>query len=208
MSAVIVIIVAYLIGSIPFGYLLVRLSSGGDIRQTGSGGTGATNVSRRAGKLAGVATLLFDALKGAVAVFMAAKWTDRFQPDWMISDWIIIGAAVAVIVGHIFPVWLGFRGGKGVATGAGAFFVMNPLAVLCAGVAFVIVVVLTRYVSLGSIVGALMIPLAVLVLHVLGLRDLSLVPMLTGTTVGALLIVIAHRGNISRLRSGTESKFS
>lgn len=208
MSSVFVIIVAYLIGSIPFGYLIVRLSSGGDIRQTGSGGTGATNVSRRAGKLAGVATLLFDAMKGAVAVFAAAKWTDRFEPNWMIADWVVIGAAIAVIVGHIFPVWLGFRGGKGVATGAGAFFVMHPVAVLCAGVVFVIVVALTRYVSLGSIIGALMIPLAVLLLHVLVQRDLNLVPMLTGATVGALLIVLAHRGNISRLLKGTEPKFS
>lgn len=208
MSSVFVIIIAYLIGSIPFGYLLVRLSGGGDVRQTGSGGTGATNVSRRAGKLAGIATLVFDWLKGAVAVFVAAKWTDRFEPNWVIADWIILGAAVAVIVGHIFPVWLGSRGGKGVATGAGAFFLLHPLAVLCAGVVFVLVVALTRYVSLGSIVGALMIPVAVLVLHVLGLRDLSLVPMLTGATVGALLIVFAHRGNIARLRSGTEPKFS
>ena len=200
--------IAYLIGSIPFGYLIVKATRGADIRQTGSGGTGATNVSRRAGKLAGIVTLLLDALKGAVAVFVAAKWCDQFQPNWMIADWIILGAAVAAIVGHIFPVWLGFRGGKGVATGAGTFFILHPLTVLCAGVVFVIVVVLTRYVSLGSIIGALAIPMSVWLMHVFVQRDLSFAPMLAGATVSALLIVFAHRGNIARLLSGTEPKFS
>ena len=200
--------IAYLIGSIPFGYLIVRAMRGADIRQTGSGGTGATNVSRGAGKLAGVATLLLDALKGAVAVFVAAKWCDQFQPNWVVADWITLGAAVAAIVGHIFPVWLRFRGGKGVATGAGAFFLLHPLAVICAGVVFVIVVVLTRYVSLGSIVGALVIPISVWLLHVFVKRDMSFAPMLAGATVSALLIVFAHRANIARLLSGTESKFS
>lgn len=200
--------IAYLLGSIPFGYLIVRMTRGADVRETGSGGTGATNVSRRAGKLAGLATLLLDALKGAVAVFVAAKWCDQFQPNWMIADWIILGAAPAVILGHIFPVWLGFRGGKGVATGAGAFFTLHPLAVLCAGVVFVIVVVLTRYVSLGSIIGALVIPLSIWLMHVFVQRDLNFAPMLVGATVSALLIIIAHRANIVRLVRGTESKFS
>jgi len=200
--------IAYLIGSIPFGYLIVKLTAGADIRQTGSGGTGATNVSRRAGKVAGIATLLLDALKGAVAVFVAAKWCEQFQPNLLAGDWILLGSAVAAIVGHIFPVWLGFRGGKGVATGAGVFLMLHPLAVLCAGVVFVIVVLLTRYVSLGSISGALVIPLSVWLMHVFVRRDLSLAPMLAGATVSALLIVFAHRGNIARLLSGTEPKFS
>lgn len=200
--------IAYLIGSIPFGYLIVKLTGRGDVRRTGSGGTGATNVSRSAGKAAGVLTLLLDALKGAVAVFVAAKWSDQFQPNSRIADWIIVASAVAVIVGHIFPVWLGFRGGKGVATGAGAFFVLHPLAVLCAGVVFVIVVALTRYVSLGSITGALVIPLSIWLMHVFVQPDLSLTPILAGATVSALLIVFAHRGNIARLLSGTEPKFS
>src|SRR5690348_12481458 len=152
MTRIIVVIVAYLIGSIPFGYLIVRGKIGADIRQTGSGGTGATNVSRRAGKAAGVVTLVLDALKGAAAVLIA-KTTG--------SDWLIAAAAVAVIVGHIFPVWLGFRGGKGVATGAGVFLVLAPVAVLCAAVVFLAIVFSTRYVSLGSIVGAAAIPLFV-----------------------------------------------
>ena len=143
MTRIIIPIVAYLLGSIPFGYLIVRGKSGADIRETGSGGTGATNVSRRAGKAAGVLTLLLDAAKGCVAVLIAKA----FGGD----DWVIAMAAIAALVGHIFPVWLGFRGGKGVATGVGIFLVLAPLALLCAGVVFVAIVFLTRYVSLGSI---------------------------------------------------------
>lgn len=183
--------VAYLIGSIPFGYLIVRGKFGADIRQTGSGGTGATNVSRRAGKLAGVVTLLLDALKGAAAVFFARAATG--------SEWIVAGAAVAVIVGHIFPVWLGFRGGKGVATGAGVFVVLTPVAVLSAGIVFLATVITTRYVSLGSIIGASMIPLFVWILS-------DSRPSLIAAVLGALLIVFAHRGNIGRLAHGTEAK--
>ena len=192
MTRIIVVIVAYLIGSIPFGYLIVRGKIGADIRQTGSGGTGATNVSRRAGKAAGVITLVLDALKGSAAVLIAGKVTH--------SDWIIAAAAVAVLVGHIFPVWLGFRGGKGVATGAGVFLVLAPVALLCAGVLFLAIVFLTRYVSLGSIVAAATIPL-----FVWWLNDSR--PLLIAAVLGALLIAFAHRGNIGRLASGTESQF-
>ena len=185
-------IAAYLIGSIPFGYLIVRGKIGADIRQTGSGGTGATNVSRRAGKAAGVVTLVLDALKGSAAVFIAARLTH--------SDWIVAAAAIAVLVGHIFPVWLGFRGGKGVATGVGVFFVLAPIALLCAGVLFLAIVFLTRYVSLGSMVAAAAIPLFVWLLS-------DSQPLLIAAIIGALLIVFAHRGNIGRLVHGTESQF-
>ncbi len=151
-----VVIIAYLIGSIPFGYLIVRAKGGGDVRETGSGGTGATNVSRRAGKVAGVLTLILDALKGAMAVVIA-----RLMLNGDNADWLIAAVAIAVIVGHIFPVWLRFRGGKGVATGVGVFLALSPIAVLCAGVIFVAVVALTKYVSLGSILAAATIPLFV-----------------------------------------------
>lgn len=201
MLALLALPIAYLIGSIPFGYLIVQLTGGGDIRQTGSGGTGATNVSRRAGKLAGIATLLLDALKGALAVFAAAKWCDLFESNWLIAGLIVLGAGVAAIVGHIFPVWLGFRGGKGVATGAGVFLVLAPLAVLGAGLVFLAVVLLTRYVSLASMVGAATIPLFVL------LRGGSLAEVACAVA-GALLIIFAHRANIGRLLGGTEPKFS
>jgi len=190
MKQILVVIVAYLIGSIPFGYLIVRGTIGADIRETGSGGTGATNVSRRAGKVAGVITLVLDALKGSAAVLIA---------ELTHSDWIIAAAAIAVLVGHIFPVWLGFRGGKGVATGAGVFLVLAPIALLCAGVLFLAIVFFTRYVSLGSIVAAATIPLFVWTQN--GPR-----PVLVAAVLGALLIVFAHRGNIGRLAHGTEAR--
>ena len=191
MIKIIVVVVAYLLGSIPFGYLIVRRKSGADIRETGSGGTGATNVSRRAGKAAGVLTLLLDAAKGCLAVVIAKSVSG--------DDWVIAVAAIAALVGHIFPVWLGFRGGKGVATGVGIFLVLAPLALLCAGGVFVAIVLLTRYVSLGSITAAVLIPVLVWVLS-------DSQPLLTAAIVGAALIVFAHRGNIQRLLSRTESR--
>jgi glycerol-3-phosphate acyltransferase PlsY len=198
---VFVVILAYLIGSIPFGYLVVRVSGGGDVRDIGSGGTGATNVSRRAGKAAGILTLVLDALKGAIAVLLATWWSEGWPEAGAV-------AAVAVVVGHIFPVWLGFRGGKGVATAVGVFFVLAPLALLGAGVVFVAVVLLTRYVSLASLSAAASIPLF------LGLQKLLIQPAadvkapLAAALAIALLIVFAHRGNIVRLVNGTEPKFT
>jgi len=191
MTRIVVIVVAYLLGSIPFGYLIVRKKIGADVRETGSGGTGATNVSRRAGRTAGVLTLLLDAAKGSVAVLMAKAVSG--------DDWVIAAAAIAALVGHIFPVWLGFRGGKGVATGAGVFLVLAPIAVLCAGVIFVAIVALTRYVSLGSIIAAVLIPVFVWLLS--GSQSLLLAAI-----TGAGLIMFAHRGNIKRLASRTESQ--
>ena len=120
MRPLLVVIIAYLIGSIPFGYLIVRRKVGDDIRQSGSGGTGATNVSRKAGKVAGVFTLVLDALKGSVAVLIARV---VLGPSLDVGWW-VAAAAIATIVGHIFPVWLGFKGGKGVATGVGVFLIL------------------------------------------------------------------------------------
>lgn len=194
-----VVIIAYLIGSIPFGYLIVRAKGGGDVRDTGSGGTGATNVSRRAGKAAGVVTLILDALKGAIAVIIAQLMLKGDDTTWLPA-----AAAIAVIVGHVFPVWLKFRGGKGVATGVGVFLMLAPLAVLFAGVIFVAVVALTKYVSLGSILAAATIPLFVW----LFVLEVDLKPVLVASITGALLIMFAHRGNIARLLSGTEPRIS
>ncbi len=191
MDKILLVVVAYLLGSIPFGYLIVRRKSGADIRETGSGGTGATNVSRRAGKAAGVLTLLLDAAKGCIAVLIAKTVSG--------DDWVIAAAASAALVGHIFPVWLRFRGGKGVATGVGIFLVLAPIALLCAGVVFVAIVLVTRYVSLGSITAAILIPVLVWV-------QSDSQSLLTAAIVGAALIVFAHRGNIQRLASGTESR--
>lgn len=208
--------VAYLLGSIPFGYLIVRATEGADVRETGSGSTGATNVSRRAGKAAGVLTLLLDALKGAAAVAIAKGvlgWPVFGECTLAGSTlgnaylW-VAAAAVAVIVGHIFPVWLRFRGGKGVATGVGAFLMLAPLSVLFASLIFVLVVWQTRYVSLGSILAAVAIPLLVLLQHLFIRRVDSVEPIIGAAIAGAILIVFAHRQNIERLRKGNEHKFN
>lgn len=202
--ALIVIVVAYLIGSIPFGYLIVRHKVGEDVRNSGSGGTGATNVSRRAGKAAGVFTLVLDALKGVLAIVVAQLIIGEGGPT---IDWLTAAAAIAAITGHIFPVWLRFRGGKGVATGVGVFLMLAPIAVLCAAVIFIVVVSITKYVSLGSIAAAAIIPLFVFMdmVFIPAISDLR--PLLTATVVGAMLIIFAHRGNIRRLVEGTEPKF-
>lgn len=203
---VLAVIIAYLIGSIPFGYLIVRVKGGGDVRETGSGGTGATNVSRRAGKSAGVITLFLDALKGALAIVVARFLTKGVDPQ--LANWIVCGAAVAALLGHIFPVWLRFRGGKGVATGVGAFLMLAPVAVTCAGVIFVAVVLATKYVSLGSILAAVTIPLFVWLQSVFVNPIADLRALLLASVAGALLIVFAHRGNITRLMNGTESRIT
>lgn len=202
MILIIVVIVSYLLGSIPFGYLIVQKKLGADIRETGSGGTGATNVSRRAGKGAGIFTLVLDLLKGAVAV----EWAIVLAGPSPHAVWIVTAAAIAVIVGHIFPVWLGFRGGKGVATAVGVFLMLAPVALLCAGMLFFAIVMFTRYVSLGSIVGAAAIPLFVWLQSVFVTPVADVRPLLTATIVGAALIIFAHRGNIGRLVQGTESQ--
>jgi acyl phosphate:glycerol-3-phosphate acyltransferase len=198
-----VILLAYILGSIPFGYLIVRVQSGADIREVGSGGTGATNVSRRAGKGAGLLTLLLDAAKGALAVFLARLW---LSPDGSLT-WPVGLAALAVIVGHVFPVWLGFRGGKGVATGAGVLLMLVPFAVLIAGILFLAVVLLTRYVSLASILAAAAVPIFVWLQLQFYQPRADGETLVTITVGAALLIIFAHRSNIERLTKGTESRF-
>jgi glycerol-3-phosphate acyltransferase PlsY len=216
-----VVTIAYLLGSVPFGYLIVRATQGVDIRETGSGGTGATNVSRRAGKGAGIFTLILDALKGAAAVVIASwimgapvfagqigsRVPLSAVPGFSLGAyWWVAAAAVAVIIGHMFPVWLGFRGGKGVATGVGVFLMLAPLAVAMAAVIFVLIVWQTRYVSLGSIVAAATIPLFVLLQNFIDPVP-EVAPLVTAAIAGAALIIFAHRGNIRRLIEGTESRF-
>lgn len=203
MRPVLILIAAYLLGSIPFGYLIVRAKEGADVRETGSGGTGATNVTRRAGKKAGLITLLLDAAKGLVAV-ASARWllTDGFEINWWVA-----AASVLAVVGHCFPVWLGFRGGKGVATGVGVFLGLSPLAVICSLVVFLIVVWMTRYVSLGSITATVVFPLCVWLLSLYFQSPVSVAPILSAAILGGAIIIIMHRANIGRLIAGTESKF-
>ena len=196
MRVFISLIVSYLLGSIPVGYLIVSATTGGDIRKTGSGGTGATNVSRRAGKGAGILTLVLDAWKGSAAVIIAKILVGDIQ----YAMWWIGIAGIVAMLGHVFPVWLRFRGGKGVATGVGVFLVLAPVAVLFSGILFVIIVWATRYVSRGSMIAALAIPL-------FGWLSNVATPIIISTFIGAILIVYAHRTNIGRLLTHTENKF-
>ncbi len=202
MLPVSVVAAAYLLGSIPFGYLIVRLSGGGDVREGGSGGTGATNVTRRAGKAAGIVTLMLDAIKGVAAVVLT-RWL--LTVDFGINWW-VAAAALAAIIGHIFPVWLGFRGGKGVATGLGIYLSLSPLAVALAAALFVFIVLATRYVSLGSITAAAAMPVCVWLLSLRGGPNQSLAPLMAVTIAGSAIIILMHRANIDRLWRGTENK--
>lgn len=204
MLPVLLVLAAYLLGSIPFGYLIVRATGGGDVRETGSGGTGATNVTRRAGRWAGILTLMLDAVKGVAAVTLA-RWllTNDFGFNWWVA-----AAALAVILGHMFPVWLRFRGGKGVATGLGVFLSLSPLAVAVAVALFVAVVWATRYVSLGSIVAAAAMPLCIWLLSWRDVAGANPAPLLTTAAAAGALIIFMHRANIGRLWRGTESKLN
>jgi glycerol-3-phosphate acyltransferase PlsY len=170
--------------------------------ETGSGGTGATNVTRRAGKWAGLLTLLLDALKGAAAVLVARLLFDGGGE----AGWWVAASALAVVAGHVFPVWLGFRGGKGVATGLGAFLLLAPLALLCALPIFLVVVWVTRYVSLGSMTAAVFLPLAVWVLGSRSGTSAGTIPTLAVATAGGALIIFMHRANIRRLLRGEENR--
>ena len=194
--------IAYLLGSIPFGYLLVRLVHKQDIRTTGSGNIGATNVLRSGAKGLGIATLLLDCLKGAVAVLLAfgiARHAGFTRPA---AFDLASAAAVAAVLGHVFPVWLRFRGGKGVATALGVFLVLSPTILLLAILIFAAVFALTRYVSLASILSAAAIPVGALLS--IPMRG----PLLLAAFFGIpLLVIIKHHTNIRRLLSGTESRF-
>ena len=191
--------VAYLLGSIPFGVLIVKMRGGPDIRETGSGNIGAANVLRNAGAAAGVLTLVLDAGKGYLAVWMAQRATQGSV------RWITIAAAAAVI-GHIFPVWLGFRGGKGVATGLGAFLPICREAVLFALVLWALVVGFWRYSSLGSIVAIAALPVFVYKLYAPGHAPPTDVTICTLAI--SLLVLWKHRANMQRLIAGKESRLT
>jgi len=192
-------VAAYLLGSIPFGLLLGRLFGAADVRKEGSGNIGATNVARVAGPVAGVFTLLLDAGKGAGAVFLASKLADG-SATWMMT------ALLCALLGHCFPIWLGFRGGKGVATAAGAFLALCPIAMLGAMILFLLVVAFWRFVSLGSISAAAAMPLLIYFFWAPHHAPPHVVTF--GTLAAALLIVYKHDGNIQRLVQGDEPKFS
>jgi acyl phosphate:glycerol-3-phosphate acyltransferase len=192
-------IAAYLLGSIPFGFLLAKLFGGGDVRKAGSGNIGATNVARVVGPLAGILTLVLDTGKGVAAVWLAGRVTSE-SAAWMMA------AAFAVLLGHCFPVWLKFKGGKGVATALGVFLALSPLAAASAMLIFILFVAYWRFVSLGSIAAAAAMPL--LIYFLWAPRHAPPIVVDVGTLAIALLVIYKHDGNLQRLVEGTEPRFS
>jgi glycerol-3-phosphate acyltransferase PlsY len=194
MIPTLLLLAAYLIGGIPFGYLLVKWKTGSDVRSAGSGNIGATNVLRTTGRVAGIATLLLDIGKGYLAVWLTARYTDE-SPLWMSA------AALAVMAGHAYPVFLRFRGGKAVASFLGAFLRLTPLAVIAILVVFLIILGWTRQISMGSIVAAATFPLAVWLL-------LQPERAVVGSSIlAAAFIIYRHSSNLKRLHDGTEHTF-
>jgi glycerol-3-phosphate acyltransferase PlsY len=189
------VVIAYLLGSIPFGYLLVKWRTGADVRSSGSGNIGATNVLRTSGRAAGAATLVLDIAKGYLAVWVAARLVDNNEL-WLSAS------ALAVMAGHAYPVFLKFQGGKAVASFVGAFLRLTPLALLATLVIFLGVAAWTRHISLGSIAAAATFPVAVwLILQ-------ASWPVLIASIIAAVFIIYKHRSNIQRLRAGSENVFT
>ena len=197
-----IVILAYLLGSVPVGYLLVRIFRKQDIRAFGSGNIGATNVLRSGGKGLGAATFLLDVVKGAAAVLLGSYLAAPLLPGVPQRN-VEALAALCAVIGHMFPIWLGFRGGKGVATGFGVFLVAAPVAALASITLFILVFALTRYVSLASILGAASFPIFAY-FTVSGPRPAFFIAV---QCIVALLIIVKHHPNIRRLLSGTEHRF-
>lgn len=203
---IIVAVIAYLLGSIPFGLILTRMFLGTDVRKIGSGNIGATNVMRTGSKKLGIATLVLDAAKGYAAVIIAERIVSGRVIHISVGNvpeyYVALGiAAVFAMVGHIFPIWLKFKGGKGVATGVGVFLALAPKAVLIVLGIFAIIFALSRFVSLASIVATAAFP-AVAYAFMTG-NDKALVPFIIAA---AILIIAKHHQNIRRLLSGTENR--
>ena len=190
---------AYLLGSIPFGLILAKLFAGSDIRKSGSGNIGATNVARVVGPAAGILTLLLDVAKGAAAVWLAGRFSEQNSTALML-------AGVFALLGHCFPVWLGFNGGKGVAAALGVFLMLSPMAALSALLVFILVSLAWRYVSLGSVSAAAVMPLLMYFLWAPGHAPPLMVDF--GTLFATALIIFKHDANLQRLVDGTEPKFS
>jgi len=195
MLGLLAIVIAYLLGGIPFGFLLVKLTRGTDVRESGSGNIGATNVLRTSGPAVGVATLVLDIAKGYLAVWLAAYLTGD-APEWTSL------AALAVMAGHAYPVFLKFQGGKAVASFIGAFAYLTPLPLAAVLLLFIAVVAVTRYISAGSILAAATFPFGVwMILH-------PPIQVTAAAFIAGAFIVYRHKSNWARLRAGTESRFS
>ncbi len=186
------ILAAYLIGSIPFALILARRWGAGDLRRTGSGNLGAANVMRVSGVTAGLLVAALDMMKGAISVWLAGRLSANAAAP--------AAAGLAAILGHIYPLWLRFHGGKGVATACGVFLVLTPAAVPPALVIFAAVVWRTKYISLGSVLASLALPP---IAYAIG----SPAPAVVGAVASAAIIVFRHRSNLGRVRSGTERRF-
>lgn len=201
---IVVAIIAYLLGSIPFGYILVRLFRRQDIRTTGSGNIGATNVARSGAKGLGIATLILDAAKGYLAVYASSFYAigNGQVSTWDLAALCAAIAAIFAILGHMYPVWLKFKGGKGVATGVGVFLALAPKAVGLVLILFLAIVWISRYVSLGSIIATAAFPFVALLLYRGQMWHLDFLAM----CIAAFLIIWRHKDNIRRLLAGTEHR--
>jgi glycerol-3-phosphate acyltransferase PlsY len=199
----VIVVVAYLLGSIPFGYVLVRLFRKEDIRSKGSGNIGATNVIRSGAKGLGALTFLLDALKGYIAVF-AGAWMLHIPGLQAVPQQNATAlAALFALLGHLFPVWLGFKGGKGVATAFGVFMALAWLPALASLGVFIVALALSRYVSLASILASAAFPLfAFFIPH-----PAYTMPLVVVTVIVPAIIIFKHHQNISRLLHGTEYRF-
>ena len=195
MMPLLALAIAYLLGAIPFGYLLVKLRTGTDVRASGSGNIGATNVLRTTGIATGIATLVLDIAKGYIAVWIAGLLSGN-NPLWMSA------AALAVMAGHAYPIFLGFRGGKAVASFIGAFLRLTPVPMIASLVVLVAVVAWSRQISLGSIVAAGTFPLAVwLILQ-------PSIYVIGAALIAGIFVILRHKTNIRRLRDGSERTLS
>ncbi|OYT69722.1 MAG: acyl-phosphate glycerol 3-phosphate acyltransferase [Chloracidobacterium sp. CP2_5A] len=203
LSWLVALTLAYFIGGIPFGFLIARAMTGEDVRASGSGSTGATNVVRKAGLAAGLATYALDMAKGVAALWAAASLAG---PE---SRQVLGAAGLAAVLGHMFPAYLGFRGGKGVATGVGVFLVLSPVATLLALATWSATFALTRTVSLGSLLGVVVLPIGIWALDGwwLGRSSQAWLPTLAWALVIGLAIIARHSDNVQRLRQGTEAAF-
>ncbi len=196
---VLALVAGYLLGAVPFGFIIVKLTAGKDVRAAGSGSTGATNVVRSAGIKAGALTYVLDVAKGAAAVLLMRAVTP--DPLWLGA------AATAAIVGHMYPIFLRFKGGKGVATGVGAYLAIVPIAVLSTLVVWIAIFWKTRMVSLASIVATALVPAWIYVWYGLVLGRPAPVETMVACAIGCVLIIAKHYENIRRLLSGTENRF-
>ena len=196
---------SYLLGSIPFGYLAGRLA-GTDIRQAGSGNIGATNVVRLLGKRYGYPVFALDVLKGFGAVKISMLAAPGRPPDWNSPEILGILAAMSSVLGHLYPPWLKFKGGKGVATSAGALFALTPIATLIGVAIWVIVFWLTGYVSLASVTAAVVLPIVILVVSWSDQNKVK--PLVYSSVCVAAVVIWRHRSNLSRLIRGTEPRFT